>query len=411
MNLDILFLGRLFPREMEAEIKRKMKTGMQDAANALQWNIIDGFEANECGNLKILNYLPVDSFPKGYIDKKIEEFIFQHTDKYQADDLNVGCTNISGVKQFLNIIPFKKHVKKWSTKDNGMKKVLISYTANPMFLKLAQYTKKYNKNIETCCIIADIPEFSTARDLGGIRKIYNNYTVRRCANLFNYIDKFVLLTKQMAKKLDIKVPFIVMEGIATNIDNTFDNRISDKFKYEKYVLYSGTLNYKFGIKILLDAFSRIEDKDIKLVICGFGEAEQLVKERQKEDNRIIFLGKLDRKEVISLQRYANVLVNPRQNNEEFTKYSFPSKNLEYLSSGVPVVAYKLDGIPDEYDDYFFYPHDDTPKALAEKIEKIYFMQDNVRIQIGETARQFVIKNKNNFQQTKRILHFINSNIY
>ena len=38
-------------------------------------------------------------------------------------------------------------------------------------------------------------------------------------------------------------------------------------------------------------------------------------------------------------------VNPRQNNEEFTKYSFPSKTMEYLASGVPVVAYKLDGIP------------------------------------------------------------------
>ena len=46
MKFDILFLGRLFPREKEAEIKLKMKTGMQDAANALQWNIIDGLEEN-----------------------------------------------------------------------------------------------------------------------------------------------------------------------------------------------------------------------------------------------------------------------------------------------------------------------------------------------------------------------------
>ena len=42
MGLDVLFLGRLFPHEKESEIKAKMKTGMQDAANALQWNIIDG---------------------------------------------------------------------------------------------------------------------------------------------------------------------------------------------------------------------------------------------------------------------------------------------------------------------------------------------------------------------------------
>ena len=100
-SLDILFLSKLFPREREHEIKSKMKTGMQDAANALQWNVIDGFEANDCGKMKIMNYLPVDSYPKGYEDKKIEEFSFSHTSKYSADDLNVGCTNLPIIKHFL----------------------------------------------------------------------------------------------------------------------------------------------------------------------------------------------------------------------------------------------------------------------------------------------------------------------
>ena len=83
MMLDILFLGRLFPKGHEVEIKCKMKTGMQDAANALQWNIIDGMDGNNCGKIKILNYLPVDSYPNGYTDKHIEGFTFQHTNKYK----------------------------------------------------------------------------------------------------------------------------------------------------------------------------------------------------------------------------------------------------------------------------------------------------------------------------------------
>ena len=65
MRYDILFLGRLFPRQLESEIKTKMKTGMQDAANALQWNIIDGLDANDPGTVTILDYLPVDSYPSG----------------------------------------------------------------------------------------------------------------------------------------------------------------------------------------------------------------------------------------------------------------------------------------------------------------------------------------------------------
>lgn len=39
MDFDILFLGKLFPEEKEAEIKLKMKSGMQDAANALKRRI------------------------------------------------------------------------------------------------------------------------------------------------------------------------------------------------------------------------------------------------------------------------------------------------------------------------------------------------------------------------------------
>ena len=121
MSLDILFLGKLFPREKEAEIKGKMKTGMQDAANALQWNIIDGLEANDFGQMKIINYLPVDAYPKGYTDKFIDGFEFQHTEKYKADDINVKCCNIFGVKRFINNFYFKKHIKSWANKEETRK--------------------------------------------------------------------------------------------------------------------------------------------------------------------------------------------------------------------------------------------------------------------------------------------------
>ena len=65
--------GKFFPKEKE-EIKSKMKRGMQDAANALQWNIIDGLDSNSCGTVKLLDYLPFDSYPKGYEDRVIKEY-------------------------------------------------------------------------------------------------------------------------------------------------------------------------------------------------------------------------------------------------------------------------------------------------------------------------------------------------
>lgn len=256
----------------------------------------------------------------------------------------------------------------------------------------------------TCCIIADLPEFSSAKKLHGIRKIYNIYETHKTNSLYQYVDKFVLLTDQMAQRLHISVPYTVVEGIAPSDSAEVDESIAQRFKNEKYILYTGTLNYEFGIGTLLEAFALIPDNDLKLVICGFGEAEKAILE--SKDPRLVYLGKVDRKQALALQRNATVLVNPRQNNQEFTKYSFPSKTMEYLAAGVPVVAYKLDGIPDEYDEYLHYVPDNSPEALAEVMSELLQKPENIRKELGRRAQRFVLEEKNYIAQTKRILELL-----
>lgn len=406
MSLDILFIGKLFPKCKENEIKNKMKTGMQDAANALQWNIIDGLDANKCGKIKILDYLPVDSYPKGYEESFIKEYVFNHNNEYLSNDKVIASTNFTIIKQFVNYFPLKLEAWKWLKQKSSLEKKIIIYTASNMFLKVAKYIKKKNKKIEICCIIADLPEFSSAKKLYGIKKLYNIFSAKRSESLYKYIDKFVLLTDQMSKKLRITVPYLVIEGMVFNKTIREDATIAEKYINEHYVFYSGTLNYEFGISILLEAFTKIDRPDIKLIICGFGEAEKTIKE--SKDKRIVFLGKLDRTQVIPLQKNATVLVNPRQDINEFTKYSFPSKTLEYLVSGVPIVAYKLAGIPDEYDEFIEYVPDNSPKSLAESIMKIIDLPPEKRRFIGERAKEFAEKNKNYIAQTKKILNFLES---
>ena len=381
-----------------------MKTGLQDAANALQWNLIDGMEENDIGRIKVINYLPVDAYPNGYTDKFIEGFTFQHTDKYCADDINVHCCNIFGIKRFINIFYFKKYVKKWARTPSDGKKVLFSYTANSMFLTLARLAKRIDPAIEVACLIADIPEYSTTNTLTGFKKIYHDYEVRKTTALYNVVDKYILLTKHMAPKLGLNAPCMVMEGIATQAQTVIDSSVAQD--NGKYILYTGLLNKKFGIPTLLDAFCQMSDKSVKLVLCGSGDAEDYIKEKQSENSNIIFMGRVDRSEALALQKNATILVNPRQNNEDFTKYSFPSKNLEYLSSGVPMVAYKLDGIPDEYDDYISYPEDDTPETLCRVLSSLADMSDDERKEIGARARAFVSESKNKTSQTKRIIDFL-----
>jgi glycosyltransferase involved in cell wall biosynthesis len=135
----------------------------------------------------------------------------------------------------------------------------------------------------------------------------------------------------------------------------------------KTILYTGTLNGKFGIQTLLDAFALIKDEQYRLWICGAGGIEQKIVEAAQKDHRIEFKGFLPKKEISKLQTQCDVLINPRPAEGVFTKYSFPSKTMEYLLSGSKVLMYRLPGIGDEYYHYVRELSSVDPKEMAEKI--------------------------------------------
>ena len=195
---------------------------------------------------------------------------------------------------------------------------------------------------------------------------------------------------------------MVMEGIAPSY-NCEKNIIPETNK--KTIVYTGSMNKKYGIITLLDAFKLIEGSEYELILCGLGNAEPVIKERASQDSRIHFMGKVDHQKILELQRSATVLVNPRQNNEEFTKYSFPSKILEYLSAGVPIVAYKLDGISNEYNNYLHYVESDDPFSLAKVIKDVCSLSKEQRQKEGINNATFVNENKNSIVQTEKILAF------
>ena len=83
----------------------------------------------------------------------------------------------------------------------------------------------------------------------------------------------------------------------------------------------------------------------------YSNYEKTVKEYYANSDRTE--GMLSHEETYRLQRKSLLLINPRKNEGEYTKYSFPSKNAEYMFSSIPTAFYKLDGVSDYYSDYVF----------------------------------------------------------
>ena len=81
--------------------------------------------------------------------------------------------------------------------------------------------------------------------------------------------------------------------------------------------------------------------------------------------------------------------------------------MEYMLSGTPVLMYKLDGIPDEYDPYLYYINGNQPKNSANRIMEICEKPQSELDDFGKKARQFVLENKNCMVQAKKIIDMIN----
>ncbi len=225
--------------------------------------------------------------------------------------------------------------------------------------------------------------------------------------VLTHMDCFVFLTRHMVERLGVAGrPWIVMEGAVNPEDANAESRPPVADSALKVVLYTGTLHKAYGILDLLEAFSLVPDPTCRMWICGAGDAEPEVRSMVARDPRVRYLGQLTRSEVLTLQRNATVLINPRGDTAEFTKYSFPSKILEYMLSGTPAIVRRLPGMPDEYLNYLFVVEGSAPADMAKKISEVCNRSSVERVQFGERARRFVIEQKSGVVQARRILDLI-----
>lgn len=395
--MDIAMLTGLFPENARKEIIENSIGGIQNAADALQWNLVEGLDANLKTPVKIFNSLYIGAFPMRYKKAIIHTKAFQHT--AGANDINVGFLNFPLLKHYMRYFTLRPHLKAWAM-DGKKNKALIAYAMTSPFTKALRYVKKLNPNIMTCLVVPDLPEYmNTSNKQSLLYSVLKNFDRKTLDATLAYCDKYILLTEHMADYLGVN-DYLVVEGIAT------EQKVIEQKHSSNVILYTGTLNEKYGILNLLDAFEKMENKNYRLVLCGTGDAENIIKQRAEKNDRIDFRGQLPREEILQLQREAAVLVNPRQGTEEFTKYSFPSKNLEYLSTGRPVVAYKLAGIPSEYDEYFFFVENETIQSFASKLDEVCSLSVEEQLAFGKRAADFVQKNKSKKAQGERILNFI-----
>ena len=217
-------------------------------------------------------------------------------------------------------------------------------------------------------------------------------------------DAFIFYASAMADYLDVKdKPYVVIEGFKEII--THDVSMPEK----KFVIvYSGTLNIEYGLGRLVDSMNFINAHNVEMHLYGGGNAVDYIIKRSKVDGRIKYRGLVSKKIAIEAIYNANVLVNPRNSNDgEFVTYSFPSKDIDYLGTGIPSILCKLPAMPIEYYNFFIDAGDGSAEELANSILKVYNMSIDERISFGEKAKYFIEQRMDTHNQGLRVVSMIN----
>jgi len=141
---------------------------------------------------------------------------------------------------------------------------------------------------------------------------------------------------------------------------------------KKIILYAGHLYGWKGVDTLAESAKCLTSKELVVFVGGTDTDVSSFKNKYKNIQNILILGKKPHKEIPYYLKSADVLVLPNSEKSDISKYyTSPMKLFEYMASGTPVVASELSSTKEILNNgnaIFVYP--DNPKALSVGIEKI-----------------------------------------
>lgn len=397
--MNILYISTRIPKPLRKNLLRQVKIYNGVSGEVHSNSIFSGLSENQVEMCNV-NIPPIGHFPK--MNKRF--FTFTTVCEENGYKItNMGSCNLF-VYQHFSIYHHLLATLKNLRHNNDFDIILVYSLQKPLVTAAQRFRNTFSPKSKIVVIVPDLVE-----DMYAKKDLFTSLQKRLFEidkMVYDDIDGFVYLSEHMKERISETKPYCVVEGLYDLKEGYIPPHNDGK---DKIVFYSGKLHEKFGIKHLIDAFMFTTNPDLRLQLCGKGDCEDYIEAMKQKDCRIVYLGQLAREKVLEFQSRATLLVNPRLPVGEFTRYSFPSKNIQYLSSGIPALIYQLPGIPKEYYNHCFSlsPDDLSVDTLSVEIEKISNISQEQLTEIGREAREWVITNKNEKVQCQRIIDFMN----
>jgi len=384
-NMRLLWLGHLFD-----EATALSCPAISLAANRWQSGLISGLRDAGC-ELRMLGHMPEQLWPRG-------KNWYVCGQKGEAPVPGAGGPILRELVPYLNLPGLRSHVlaRQYaralarSLREGPHPDAVLTYNVLPHSLAVARIARRFA--IPWIPVIADAPG-----DPAAYRRLEQQF-MQAAGCVFLSWDSFERWNGTPKLHLD--------GGVIAAPERELDVPLHDG---PRIIFFSGNLGPYAGVNLLLDAFAQMHDPDLRLWICGKGSNAKLAQALRK-DMRITFFGGVSEQKLTELSRQAWVMVNPRPGHVPGNEHNFPSKVLEYLAYGKPVVSTMTLGLAPCYRDIIVPVDTDTPQALARKIQKVLDLLPDERAVLSRRICQFLIMNKTWQMQGSRLTKWLRTEV-
>lgn len=173
---------------------------------------------------------------------------------------------------------------------------------------------------------------------------------------------------------------------------------------KKIFVFAGTMNLENGVGLLVDFLETNKSIDLEIHFYGDGECVANVQRLCAVDGRVKYFGRISNDALLTKLAEADFLINLRNPHGLTVEYSFPSKLVNFMSVGTPVISNRFPGLDEYYSEYIYLIDSYSVEAIAKGIE---FLLDCDQVAgMGEAAKEFVYRENDWKKIAKEIFDFI-----
>ena len=294
------------------------------------------------------------------------DFLVADYRKFESKETKLNGISIS-IRPF-GIFHFLSFLKSLDNKIKSKKYDFLIASSDPLWGIIGYIYAKKNKT-RFVYDLHDNYEIYATYKLPFLRFL-DKYTIRH-SDAITAVSNSLKDKLSKIRKGDV---FVVQNGVDAILFKPMEkSKCREKLglpKNAKIIAYAGSIQRAQGLQVLIEAFEKLKDKipNVILVLAGrFYKNEGKYFDLKR--NGVKYLGSLDQNKVACLINAADVAIIPNTKNE-FTKYCFPYKVLEYMACQKPIVATNVGDVGkllSKYDGSLCNPS--NADEMAGKIEK------------------------------------------